>query len=270
MFFYYNNKMTEQIKDNNILETIKDINFVEKFNSLYFIISLIKEYYLRNQVNIDAIGNLIFFMLVLFEWFNLSLIHNLYFLALVYMTVNAVGNHYNKLSKTENDIEILNEFILISNNWLTYSSLLICHKLNDLIDYLMGGGISIKIILHLGKLLLYMYYTKQFCNSLNKVKIESRDTYIGDEMAKNASLPSCVKHLINIISINNIFCNNIFIINHRILLFIDYRLTSSFEMLLYLYNRSISHVSQVQSTNWTQLIKSYMYIPFGLNVEKID
>ena len=282
------NKPTEpleqQITSNNVLDLIKNINFVGIITSLSDKLSLVKNLYNQNKKIVDSVLCVISLTLILLGRFDLSLVHKLYFCALTYMTVNALGSFYNKLPKNgtssptvdmkvsiealehKESCEILHEIVLIGNNWLTYVSLIMCDWLLNIIEYLIGG-IIISFILHVGKFLLYMQYCKQFCKSLDKVEtMQYRDTYIDEQLSKNVSLPVYVKHLINLMTINNVFCHSMFaVVNLKVLSLIDFCLTSSLDLLLAIFQTSFNTVSAVQpvSSGWMQSTKTYLYSMFA-------
>jgi hypothetical protein len=231
----------------DILKPAKNIDYVRLIDTLRDKLVSLKQTYMENKALSDKLLCLVCSALVLLDLFDLSLIKHLYFLNLVYRTAELAGSYYNKLPRQNNavdskdsknaleSLDMLDDIVKVSNNWLIYSSLVVCEWcLHFLVNLLSGFGILMILVLRIMKYLLYMYHCKEFCKSLQSNETtELKNTYIGDELSERLCLSPCIKHLVNVISINNIFCYKIFgVANKKVLSVIDYCLTTSYDALL--------------------------------------
>lgn len=202
-------------------------------------------FYSQHKYVFNICSCLISFAFVWLHWFDLSLITNFYFLGLTYMTVGAVGNFFVELSpfllkqtpnqqslitavttglELERSQKILLVFLILANNWLIYSSLVIINWIILMINSLIGGGYVFGPILLLYRYLLHMCYCKEIIKLLAPctVMFFVDTTYISDDLAISGHVPVYVKHLINLILINNVFCYNLFAkVNLQVLLLIE-------------------------------------------------
>lgn len=153
--------------------------------------------------------------------------------------------------KALNDTEckkLLNEFTNLSNNWLMYASLILCDYVIFSLDVLISG-IIIGSILRIIRFVLYMKYCKQFVQILEPYRevSSSEKIILSDEDAEILSLPVQVKHLINLMSINNIFCHNLFAkANHSLLTSIRDYSSLGVDMLSHFFFQTLKQASKVK------------------------
>ena len=259
--------MRESGKSTNYFE-FGNINF-SSLNDLaqeYIIVG--KNIYLQNKKPVNFILCIVCFVMIMLQWLDLSLISNLYFLGLIYMTVRITGTFYNKIPTLETKFndgtyiqqgiesldqkqshKMLAEFSSISCNWLTYSSLILCDWILQTINSIIGTGLS--PVVQIIRFLLYMQYCREFIKSLEpycKDLSHNEVTYISDELAKNILLSIYAKHLINLMSINNVFCINLFArANLKVLTFIDNCSSSGIDILSNIACEFLKHASKAKT-----------------------
>jgi hypothetical protein len=199
---------------------------------------IIKDAYSQNRDSVDLALCMVCLLFIIFGWFDLSIISSLYFLSLVYMTVRSVGSFYNQLPTEHANLQakvdamdpfyskkMLAEFSMLATSWLVYSSLVSVDWVIQSVNSLVGIGLMFQPILRVWRFLLYVQYCKQFSKSLEPYCSESyslEKTFVSDELAKSIPLSIHAKHMINIMSINNVFCYNLFTkANIKVLTVID-------------------------------------------------
>lgn len=259
-----------------MLDSFKNINFIETYKN--------------NKKTFFFCFFIILFM------GDLSLIPSLYFMSLIYMTVKDLGGFYNQVYKSTQDIkskkanfeeyietfnaEKLRKFVIdfsiLFNNWLAYSSLVLIDWIFHTLIYLIGssfGNIYISnIIIKIIRTILYMQYCKHFIKSLKPYRersLQTDETFISDELSKCIGLSSNVKHLMNFITLNNVFCFNFFVkINFEVLTFIDSCSSTGIDVCTVLSLEGTKHISKIKNIqDWVynypnysiQNIKSYLF-----------
>lgn len=275
----------------NYLELVKNINLIGIIKSARDQFAIGKHAYLQNKKNIDIVLCFVCFLLIILGWLDLSLVSNLYFLGLTYMTVRIIGSFYNQISTTQNksnlpevnylregieslnqeqSYKILEDFSLLANNWLIYSSLVLCDWIFQTVDTLIGGLI-LGSILQIGRFLLYMQYCRQFIKSLEphcEEMSQVNNIYISDELAKKISLPVYAKHLVNIMAINNIVCFNLFArANLKVLTLIDGCSSSGIGMLSNVILEILKQASKGKSLSSITVKNTKGYI--GILIQKL-
>lgn len=273
---------------NNYLELIKNINLTN-------IVQLIQEYacmgrsiYTKNKKTVDLCLCFFCYSMIILGWLDLSLILNIYFLGVIYMTVTTFGSFCNNLcvqeitnfernSKEQDYVErsiekmddeqcrkILTNFSKLCNDWLLYASLVLCEWVFQAMNYLIGGGFIFGSLLQIMRFLLYIQYCKRFIKSLESYNdiIYTTKIYISDELADNILLSTAVKHLINVIAINNVFCYNLLAkTNLRVLILIDSCSSSGFNLLSDITLECLKQASKAKSLSSTAIenTKEYIY-----------
>jgi len=245
-----NTENPNQFTFSNVIDLIRNVNFSGITKSVSDCFDNAKNIYQQNKKNADFVLCLICFFFIMLGLLDISVISSLYFLGLTYMTVRTVGNFYNKLPISDKDLTLLQrieamdltqmrgyliEYSSLGNNWLMYSSLIMCDWTIKLVSSLIGNGLIFGSVLQIIRFLLYMQYCKRFIKSLEpycEEEYQSEHAYISDELAKKLLLSTYVKHLINLIAINNIFCYNLFAkTNLKVLILIDGCSSSGVDML---------------------------------------
>lgn len=271
------NKSDLQQNSMTFVGLLKNINFSNIYNSSHQYITLVQKTYWKNKYHIDLGLCFICFIMIMLGWLNLSLILTFYFSSLVYMTVRTLAYFYNEIVEYEkkggsfkiglNNSEMLRqisdyidindlkkyvtEFVQLVNNWLLYSSLIICDWILLTLISLIGSGLIIGPILQVVRFLLYLQYCKQFIKSLEQhcqEMLSSEKAFISDKVAKILSIPIHIKHLINLMVINNVFCFNFFAkVNLKILKLIDNCSSSGIDMLSNIMLECLEQVSRAKS-----------------------
>lgn len=264
MFLINTNKMSEL---KNYLEYLKNINYIDILKHTQDKIITGKHIYLHNKKSIDLALCVVCFFLIIVEWLDLSFISDLYFLGLIYMTVTTVGYYYNKKINLDSGDQkqinkIFENFSLLSNNWLIYSILIICDWILQTINVFIGN-IVLGPIIQICRIMLYMQYCRQFiksCEPYCQEMLEVDNIYISDELTKKIILPTNVKHLVNIIAINNIFFFNLLKVNLKFLILIDRCLSSGVDILSNLILKGLKQTSKAKSLSIVSVKNTKEYV----------
>lgn len=268
-----------QFTVSQFVDTVKNINFVNMAKSVYDYSDTGKQIYLQNKKNVDLALCILCFFFILLGWLNISIISSLYFLGLMYMTVITVGVFYNKLP-TAADKElslqqrvdimdniqvktVLFEFASLTSNWLMYASLVICDWSIQTVNTLIGGGLILGSGLQIGRFLVYMHYCRYFIKSLKPYcdNANAEKTFISEGLAKSLSLSNNVKHLINVISINNVFCYNLFAkANMKVLMLIDGCSSAGVDMLSTICLEALKQSSKTKSLTSVTVNSTWLYL----------
>lgn len=204
------------ISNTTLIQNIKDN--IEKIQELYQAN--------RSKCNIGL--SIISVLSVLAGLVNLSAYTNLFFVALVYMSARALGKFYGSIDISSgdtgssspldeinsNNLANLSKTLLeLANGWTGYAGLVIFDWVLDGTMELFGG-LVLDMVLQCIRIYVYIMYTRLYIGLLEPICANSERELTGkhiisSEKAEQLKIPTGVKYLINVISVNNVFCLNI-------------------------------------------------------------
>lgn len=274
------------------INLVKNIDYSKLASVLqqYYFLSL--NFYQQNRLIVDLILFAVSFALVMFNLIDMSIISKLYFLGLIYMTVVLLGNFYGQMHNPANlqtgialmdnntNRTLLNEFTVVTNNWLLYSSLIVLDYGFSSVGYAIGNGFIFGTALQLVRFNVYMLYCREFIATLEPYMTENKltdSTFISEETAKSVGVSNYVKNLVNLLAINNVFSYNLLIkTSYKLLVLINNVTSAGVDLMYTFFTNGVNQVSHVKSNVqnygfYGKLKNSMMYwISSTTNQKKLD
>ena len=218
----------------DLQKIMSGINFAGAYRIVADVLRSMRDRYLANKKTADVSLCLGCFLLILTGVVDLAHISRLFFGGLMYITVKSVAKFYvgitrapDKAIRTPGSLReeiqtlprselenALTNFVDLCINWLVYCSLLLgdvgFHYTNLVFGGWLFGGVG--VLLKLARFAFYMQYCRQFVRTLefySRSTSLSERTRISEDVARNTGLPAPVRQLINVMSVNNVICDNL-------------------------------------------------------------